>query len=80
MNNVLIAYAPYVSLIIGALVSLVTFMESKRKTRHDELHDLYDEVKSDNDKIRKERDRYHEKWLASEKKIDELEEENDETK
>ncbi|MGK4178804.1 hypothetical protein [Lapidilactobacillus dextrinicus] len=56
MNDVLIAYAPYVSLIIGALVSLATFVESKRKTQHDELHDLYDEIKADNDRLRKEND------------------------
>lgn len=56
MTKVLIAYAPYISLIIASLVSCATFRESKRKTRHDELHNLYDEIKADNDRLRKEND------------------------
>lgn len=54
MTKALIAYAPYISLIIASLVSYATFRESKRKTQHDELHDLYDDIKTDNDKLRKE--------------------------
>ena len=57
MTEIFIRYAPYLSLIIASLVSYATFRESKRKTRHDELHDLYDEVKADNDRLRKENDK-----------------------
>ncbi len=57
MTKVLIAYAPYISLIIASLVSYATFRESKRKTWHDELHNLYDEIKDDNDRLRKENDK-----------------------
>lgn len=60
MTRILIAYAPYVSLIIAGIVSAATFLESKRKTKHDELHDLYDEVKADNDRLRKENDKLKE--------------------
>lgn len=57
MTKILINYAPYLSLIIASLVSYATFRESKRKTRHDELHDLYDEIKAENDRLRRENDR-----------------------
>lgn len=57
MTKVLIAYAPYISLIIASLVSYATFRESKRKTRHDELYNLYDEIKADNDRLREENDK-----------------------
>ena len=78
MTKILIDYAPYLASIIAGIVAYLSFIESKRKTKHDELHDLYDEIKNDNDKVREERDDYHQRWLDSEKKIDELKEKNHE--
>ena len=57
MTTILIDYAPYLASIIAGVVAYLAFKESKRKTRHDELHDLYDEVKADNDRLRKENDK-----------------------
>ena len=57
MTRILVAYAPYVSLIIAGIVSVATFLESKRKTQHDELRDLYEEIKAENDRLRRENDR-----------------------
>ena len=54
MTRILVAYAPYVSLIIAGIVSVATFLESKRKTQHDELRDLYEEIKAENDQLRRE--------------------------
>lgn len=48
MTKILIDYAPYLASIIAGIVAYLSFIESKRKTCHDELHDLYDEVKADN--------------------------------
>lgn len=57
MDNVLIAFAPVIAGIISAVVGVLSWYESTRKTKHDELHDLYDEVKADNDRLRKENDK-----------------------
>ena len=57
MTKILIDYAPYLASIIAGIVTYLSFRESKRKTRHDELHDLYDEVKADNDRLRCENER-----------------------
>lgn len=57
MTKILIDYAPYLASIIAGVVAYLSFKESKRKTRHDELHDLYDEVKTDNDRLRRENER-----------------------
>lgn len=57
MTKILIDYAPYLAAIITGIVAYLSFRESKRKTRHDELHDLYDEVKADNDRLRRENER-----------------------
>jgi len=57
MTKILIDYAPYLASIIAGVVAYLAFKESKRKTRHDELHDLYDEVKADNDRLRRENER-----------------------
>jgi len=57
MDNVLIAFAPAIAGIISALVGILSWYESARKTKHDELHDLYDEVKADNDRLRKENEK-----------------------
>lgn len=57
MTKILINYAPYLASIIAAVVTYLSFRESKRKTRHDELHDLYDEIKADNNRLRKENDK-----------------------
>jgi len=57
MTTILVNYAPYLASIIAGIVAYLSFIESKRKTRHDELHDLYDEVKADNDRLRKENER-----------------------
>ena len=57
MTKILIDYAPYLASIIAGAVTYLAFKESKRKTRHDELHDLYDEVKADNDRLRRENER-----------------------
>jgi len=57
MTTILIDYAPHLASIIAGVVAYLSFRESKRKTRHDELHDLYDEVKTDNDRLRKENDK-----------------------
>lgn len=54
MTTILINYAPYLASIIAGIVAYLSFVESKRKTRHDELHDLYYEIKTDNDRLRKE--------------------------
>jgi len=53
-HDVLVAFAPYISVIIGGLVSWFSFLESKRKTKHDELSDLYDKIATDNERLRKE--------------------------
>lgn len=57
MTEILIDYAPYLASIIAGIVAYLSFRESKRKTRHDELHDLYDEVKADNDRLRRDNER-----------------------
>lgn len=57
MTTILTNYAPYLASIIAGVVAYLAFKESKRKTRHDELHDLYDEVKADNDRLRRENER-----------------------
>lgn len=57
MTTILTNYAPHLASIIAGVVTYLAFKESKRKTRHDELHDLYDEVKADNDRLRRENER-----------------------
>lgn len=46
--------APYIAGIVAAVVSYLGYKESIRKTRHDELHDLYIEVKAESDKLKEE--------------------------
>ena len=57
MTKILIDYAPYLASIIAGIVAYLSFIESKRKTRHDELRDLYEEIKAENDRLRRENDR-----------------------
>jgi len=57
MTKILIDYAPYLASIIAGIVAYLSFIESKRKTRHDELHDLYEEIKAENDRLRRENDK-----------------------
>ncbi|MHA3065666.1 hypothetical protein [Lacticaseibacillus saniviri] len=54
MNHNILELAPYLAGIVTAFVGLLTFGESKRKSKHDELMDLYDKVNEDNDRLRKE--------------------------
>lgn len=54
MDDILIAYAPYLSVIIGALLGVLSYFESKRKTKHDEWHELYSEMKKENEELKKE--------------------------
>ena len=57
MDKVLMAYAPYLAGIIAAIVSVMSYRESKRKTRHDEIQDMYDRSEKDNERLRAEVDR-----------------------
>lgn len=57
MTKILINYAPYLASIIAGIVTYLSFIESKRKTRHDELRDLYEEIKAENDRLRRENDK-----------------------
>lgn len=54
MTDLIIKLAPYIAGIVGSLVGYLTFRESKRKSQHDELSELYDKVEKDNDRLRKE--------------------------
>lgn len=56
-HEVLSAIAPYLATIIAAVVSYLSFRESKRKTKHDELSDLYDKVSEDNARLREENEK-----------------------
>jgi len=55
-RDFLIAIAPYVSAIAMAITGFLTYRESKRKSKHDELHELYKEVKDERDKYKEEND------------------------
>lgn len=54
MTGLIVKLAPYLAGIVGSLVGYLTFKESKRKTKHDELLELYDKVEKDNDRLRRE--------------------------
>lgn len=54
MDKILVEYAPYLAAIIASLAGLLSYFESKRKSKHDELHELYVEVKAENEALRKE--------------------------
>lgn len=73
MTNFLIEIAPYLAGIISAAVAYMSYRESKRKTQHDDLREMYDrqvkEIKRldiDNQQLRREnaelrREKKHEK-------------------
>ena len=54
MRDVLIAYAPYFSAIVTSLVAYLGYRETKRKSRHDELRELYEERKKEAAELKKE--------------------------
>ncbi|WP_179394995.1 hypothetical protein [Lacticaseibacillus absianus] len=54
LHDVMIAFAPYIAAIISAAIAYLSYRESKRKTKHDELGDLVDRYAADNDRLRKE--------------------------
>jgi cell division protein FtsB len=56
VHDVLIAYAPYIAGIISAAIAYLSYQESKRKTKHDQLADLADRYTKDNDRLRREND------------------------
>lgn len=56
VHDVLIAYAPYIAGIISAAIAYLSYQESKRKTKHDQLADLADRYIKDNDRLRREND------------------------
>lgn len=57
----------------GAIAAIGTFILSRRKSRHEELEQLYSEMKHDRDVIKRERDDYYDKWRDEVKKNIELE-------
>jgi cell division protein FtsB len=57
VHDVLIAFAPYIAGIISAAIAYLSYRESKRKTKHDQLADLADRYAKDNDRLRRENDR-----------------------
>ena len=54
LHDVMIAFAPYIAAIISAAIAYLSYRESKRKTKHDELDDLVDRYAADNERLRKE--------------------------
>lgn len=56
-TDLIIKLAPYASAVMAVFVSYLSYRETKRKTRHDELSDLYDKVYKDNERLRKENER-----------------------
>lgn len=54
MNSVLIQLATPIAVLFTAGVTYLTYHESKRHTKHDELLDLYDRIKQENDDLRAE--------------------------
>lgn len=56
-HDVLIAYAPYIAGIVSVLVAYLSYLEAKRRTKHDEMEDLYDRVNEDNKRLRTENER-----------------------
>jgi cell division protein FtsB len=56
VHDVLIAYAPYIAGIISAAIAYLSYQESKRKTKHDQLADIADRYTKDNDRLRREND------------------------
>ena len=70
MIDILVKLAPVLTALSPVVVIWVTARLGKRKNRREDLLDDYTRVK-------KERDEYHDKWLASEDKIDKLKEELD---
>lgn len=53
MNNVLITLATPIAVLFTAGVTYLTYHESKRHTKHDEMLDIYDRIKQENDELRK---------------------------
>jgi len=68
--DTLVELAPVITALSPVAVIWVTAWLGKRKTRREDLLDDYTRVK-------KERDEYYNRWLASEDKIDELKKELD---
>lgn len=56
IDHIAIAWAPLIASGVTFAIGLLSYRESKRKTKHDELADLYDRLKADNDALRAERD------------------------
>jgi len=74
--DTLVKLAPVLTALSPVAVIYLTSRLGKRKSRRDDLLNDYD-------RVQKERDDYHDRWLASEKKVDELKsemEKNNETK
>ena len=61
MHELLITYAPYISGIMGAVLAFLTYRESKRKSQHDELHELCEEMKKQRDDALKQLDEMRKK-------------------
>ena len=53
LHELLMAYAPYIG---GVVIAYLTYRETKRKTRHDELHELYEDMKQQRDDLQKQLD------------------------
>lgn len=52
-TDLILKLAPYLSTFLAVVVSYLSYRETKRKTRHDELSDLYDKVVDDNKRLRR---------------------------
>ena len=58
VHDLLIAFAPYIAAIISAAVAYLSYRESKRKSRHDEVHGMYEDMKKERDEARAEADTF----------------------
>ena len=57
ITKIIISSAPYIAGMASAVIAFMTYRESKRKNRHDELEDMNDRLRADNYRLRLENER-----------------------
>lgn len=72
ITKIIVDSTPYIATIVPTIIAYLTYRESKRKNKHDEVMDLMDRVNQDNDRLREENEELKNKNLQLTRELEEL--------
>lgn len=61
IKDIIIAVTPFISGIIASLMTVLALRETKRKSKHDEMHEMYEDMKEQRDDALKQLDEMRKK-------------------